>query len=58
MENIATKKPDDFVVATGHTYSVKQFIDTSAKILDMKIVWEGKGLKEKGYLIRNKKRNF
>ena len=50
MENIATKKPDDFVVATGHTYSVKQFIDTSAKILDMKIVWEGKGLKEKGIL--------
>ena len=52
------KKPDDFVVATGHTYSVRQFINTSAKILNMKIVWEGKGLKEKAYLIRNKKKEL
>ena len=42
MENTTTKKPDDFVVATGNTYSVKQFINTSAKILKMKIIWEGK----------------
>ena len=52
------KKPDDFVVATGHTYSVRQFINTSAKILNMKIVWEGKGLKEKAYLIKNKKKEL
>jgi len=51
-------KPDDFVVATGHTYSVRQFINTSAKILNMKIVWEGKGLKEKAYLIKNKKKEL
>ena len=31
------KKPDDFVVATGQTQSVRQFIDTAAKLLDMKI---------------------
>ena len=41
------KKPDDFVVATGHTYSVKQFINTSAKILVMKIIWEEKVLMKK-----------
>ena len=52
------KKPDDFVVATGHTYSVKQFINTSAKILKMKIVWEGKGIREKAYLINKNKKEL
>tara|TARA_B100000242_G_scaffold31320_1_gene18824 strand:+ start:2020 stop:3081 length:1062 start_codon:yes stop_codon:yes gene_type:complete len=52
------KKPDDFVVATGHTYSVKQFINTSAKILKMKIIWEGKGLNEKAYLINKNKKEL
>ena len=52
------KKPDDFVVATGHTYSVKQFINTSAKILKMKIIWKGKGLQEKAYLINKNKKEL
>jgi len=52
------KKPDDFVVATGHTFSVRQFINTSAKILNMKIIWVGKGLKEKAYLINGKKKEL
>ena len=37
------KKPDDFVVATGQTKSVRQFIDTAAKFLNMKLKWQGKG---------------
>ena len=52
------KKPDDFVVATGNTYSVKQFINTSAKILKMKIIWEGKGLKERAFLINKNKKEL
>ena len=52
------KKPDDFVIATGQTQSVKQFIDTAAKLLDMKLLWQGKGLNEKCYLINNKKREL
>ena len=52
------KKPDDFVVATGQTQSVRQFIDTAVKLLDMKIKWQGKGLKEKCYLINKKKKEL
>ena len=43
------KKPDDFVISTGKQYTVKQFINFASKILNYKIVWKGKGLKEKGY---------
>ena len=42
------KKPDDYVIATGIQYSIKQFIDITAKKLKMKITWKGKGLNEKG----------
>ncbi len=43
------KKPDDYVIATGIQYSIKQFINLTAKKLKMKIIWKGKGKKEKGY---------
>ena len=42
------KKPDDFIIATGKQYSIKQFISFVAKELNMKIFWSGKGLNEKG----------
>ena len=42
------KKPDDFVIATGKQYSVKDFVNTSAKYLGMNIKWTGKGIDEKG----------
>tara|TARA_E500000178_G_scaffold244754_1_gene241178 strand:+ start:608 stop:1657 length:1050 start_codon:yes stop_codon:yes gene_type:complete len=41
------KKPDDYVIATGKQYSIKQFINISAKKLGLKIFWKGKGLNEK-----------
>jgi len=47
------KKPDDFIIATGKQYSIKQFINIVAKKLKIKIIWKGKGLNEKGY--NNKK---
>ncbi len=43
------KTSDDYVIATGKQYSVKQFINLVAQELDMKIVWKGKGFKEKAY---------
>tara|TARA_Y100000591_G_C21771725_1_gene665938 strand:- start:146 stop:1189 length:1044 start_codon:yes stop_codon:yes gene_type:complete len=43
------KKPEDFVVATGIQYSIKEFINLTAKKLNLKIKWKGKGLKEKGF---------
>lgn len=41
------KKPDDFVIGTGKTYSVKQFINLVLKELNFEFLWEGTGLNEK-----------
>ncbi len=43
------KKPDDFVIATGKQYSIRQFINFVSKKLNMRIKWLGKGINEKGY---------
>jgi GDPmannose 4,6-dehydratase len=43
------KSPDDYVIATGVQYSIKQFINLTAKKLNMKLVWKGKGINEKAY---------
>ena len=43
------KKPDDFVIATGQQYSVKQFINFTAKELGILVQWKGRGVNEKGY---------
>ena len=51
-------KPDDFVIATGEAYSVKQFIDTASKVLNFKIVWRGKGLQEQGYFFNKNKKEL
>jgi GDPmannose 4,6-dehydratase len=42
-------KPDDYVIATGQQYSVKEFINFTAKELSIVIQWKGKGINEKGY---------
>ena len=42
------KNPEDYVIATGNTYSIKQFIGFVSKELKMKISWKGKGLSEIG----------
>lgn len=42
-------KPEDFVIATGVQYSVREFVDVAAKELGLKIRWEGKNETEKGY---------
>ncbi len=44
------KVPDDFVIATGKQYSVKDFINLAAKNLNMVFEWKGKGLEEVGLL--------
>ena len=43
------RQPDDYVIATGIQYSIKQFINLTAKKLGMKIKWKGKGINEKAY---------
>ena len=44
------KKPKDYIIATGKQYTVKEFINLSAKKLGMKIVWRGSKLKEKAFM--------
>jgi GDPmannose 4,6-dehydratase len=41
--------PEDFVIATGVQYSVRDFVDAAAAELGMKVRWEGQGVDEKGY---------
>jgi GDPmannose 4,6-dehydratase len=44
------EQPEDFVIATGVQYSVRDFVNAAAAELGMKIRWEGAGVDEKGYL--------
>jgi GDPmannose 4,6-dehydratase len=43
------EQPEDFVIATGRQYSVREFVDAAAKAVDIAIRWEGSGVEEKGY---------
>jgi len=52
------KKPEDYVIATGKAISVRDFINECCKYLNLKIIWVGKGLKEKAYLIQNGKKEL
>lgn len=44
------KQPQDFVIATGVQRSVRDFVDTAARELGMRVEWRGKGTKEVGVL--------
>jgi GDPmannose 4,6-dehydratase len=43
------EKPEDFCIASGKNYSVRDFVNLSWNYLGKEIVWEGAGLNEKGY---------
>jgi len=45
---LQSKKPDDFVISTGEAHSVREFIEEAADVLEIRLGWKGKGLKEKG----------
>ena len=42
-------EPEDFVIATGQQYSVRDFVNAAAEELGIRIRWEGQGVGEKGY---------
>ena len=42
------EKPDDYIIATGETHSVREFVELAFKQVGIGIVWKGKGLEEKG----------
>ena len=42
------EEPDDFVIATGEQYSVREFCDRAFKYVGITLLWEGEGVEEKG----------
>ncbi len=40
------KKPSDYVIATGKEYTIKKFVEKTAKKLKLKLYWSGNGMKE------------
>ncbi len=42
-------QPDDYVISTGETHSVREFVEIAFKEMGMEITWKGEGLEEKGY---------
>ena len=43
-------KPDDFVLATNETHSIREFVEETFKVLGEEIIWKGTGIEEKGVL--------
>lgn len=48
-------QPDDYVIATGQQYSVRQFVETAGPYFGMDIVWQGEGLHEVGIDVNTKR---
>lgn len=42
------ESPDDYILATGETHSIREFVETAFKIIDIEIIWQGKDVNEKG----------
>jgi GDPmannose 4,6-dehydratase len=42
-------EPEDFVIATGHQYSVREFVEATAKEMHMNLTWRGQGVEEAGF---------
>ena len=45
---LQVKKPDDFVIATGVSHSIRDLVEEVCKVFDIPIRWKGKGMKEVG----------
>jgi len=41
-------EPDDYVIATGETHSVREFVERAAEICNFDLVWEGEGVNTRG----------
>jgi len=45
---LSLNKPEDFVVSSGRTNSIREFCEIVAKLLEINLVWEGTGMEEQG----------
>jgi len=55
--------PQDFVISTGESHTVREFVEETAKVLGIKLTWKGKGVKEvamddKGKVILKVNKNY
>jgi GDPmannose 4,6-dehydratase len=41
--------PEDFVIATGQQYTLRQFVNAAAEEIDMRLAWRGRGLEEQAF---------
>ena len=48
---LQSKKPQDYVIATGKSYTVKQFVNLCCDYLKLKILWKGNGINTKAYIV-------
>jgi GDPmannose 4,6-dehydratase len=48
VANLQCPEPDDYVLATGETHSVREFVEKAFAQIGVKIVWQGAGVDEKG----------
>ena len=53
---LQAEKPDDYVLATNETRTVREFVEESFKVLGEKILWNGEGINEYGILESNGKK--
>ena len=49
------KTSEDYILASGKSYSVRYLITSSLNLIGIKIIWKGKGINEKGYCFKTKK---
>lgn len=47
--------PDDYIIATGESHSVREFIELAFKEVDIEIEWQGEGINEMGLDKKTKK---
>jgi GDPmannose 4,6-dehydratase len=45
-------KPDDYVLATGETHTIREFVEKTAIILELDLVWRGEGVSEQAVDIK------
>ncbi len=47
--------PDDYVVATGKSHSVREFVEAAFRVVELEVDWKGQGVEERGYCRRTGK---
>lgn len=45
------ERPEDYVIATGESHSVREFVELAFKEIGVRLRWEGRGIKEKGIVV-------